>query len=200
VKVNNNPRVPKSASLAVPGKPGGMLRALTGRGVAGASLDLDINANPQMASQQYQDFVAAFDAQREGAAHAIFGLGEAYRKLGRLDEARAQYGRILREFVDFPELAQQSQKLLSQNPPNKWKLATEAGSSANRQALAEERELLMEELSLLENELATIKARISQGLEPSSNAVPVQREILQLRQRLVRLRADDKPENSLRSR
>jgi TolA-binding protein len=84
-------------------------------GIAGVAVDLDVNADPKNAALQYQNFIAGFDSQREAAAHAVFGLGEAYRKLGRMEEARAQYARILREFVDFPDLARQSQKLLAEN-------------------------------------------------------------------------------------
>jgi hypothetical protein len=63
-------------------------------------------------------------------------------------------------------------------------------------ALAEERELVMQELKLLEGELETIKTRIQQGVEPTSSALPIQREILQLKQRLVRLRKDE-PQRAL---
>jgi len=167
--------------------------------VASATLDVDINADPRSAMSQYQAFVSAFDSQREAAAHAVFGLGESFRKLGRFDEARAQYGRILREFVDFPDLARQSQKLLAENAPNRATATNRGGSpdgSNNEQVLAEERDLVLQEMKLLEEELERVKARISQGVEPTASALPVQREILQLKQRLLRL-GKDEPAKSL---
>jgi tetratricopeptide (TPR) repeat protein len=155
----------------------------------GAAVDSDVNADPKNAALQYQNFIAGFDSQREAAAHAVFGLGEAYRKMGRVDEARAQYSRILREFVDFPDISRQSQKLLAESQPGRAVSGlpgTGLGSPQSDEALAEERELVMEELKLLEGELETTKTRIQQGVEPTSSAFPIQREILQLKQRLVR--------------
>ncbi len=168
---------------------------------AGTTLDVDLNGDPRGAAQEYEALVAGFDAQREGAAHAVFGLGEAYRKLGRLEEARAQYGRILREFVDFPELVKESQKLLLSNQPGKsTNNLGPAAKNRSQESLAEEQELLMQELKLLENELETIKQRTSIGLEPTSSVMPIQREILQLKQRLVRLRNERGESDSSSSR
>jgi tetratricopeptide (TPR) repeat protein len=179
----------------MPGTGGAGMMGMPGApAIAGVSLDLDVNADPQDAARQYQSFIAGFDSQREAAAHAVFGLGEAYRKLGRMEEARAQYGRILREFVDFPELARQSQKLLAENASSRGGAMdpfVAVDPSQSQEALAEERDLVMQELKLLEGELETIKTRIQQGVEPTSSARPVQREILQLKQRLVRLRKDE---------
>lgn len=174
----------------------GLYGTLSTPAVAGTTLDVDINADPQSAVNQYQAFVNAFDSQREAAAHAVFGLGEACRKLGRMDEARAQYGRILREFVDFPDLARQSQKLLAENVPSRATASNRGGGggadeSNNEQVLAEERDLVLQEMKLLEAELEQTKARISQGVEPTASALPIQREILQLKQRLLRLGKDE---------
>src|SRR5215472_1866249 len=44
---------------------------------------------------------------------AIFRLGECYRKLGRTNEAVAQYQRIVREFSDQQTLATLSQQNLA---------------------------------------------------------------------------------------
>ena len=54
----------------------------------------DLNA----AMQSYQAVANPFDKDRLLAATAIFRLGECYRKLGRTNEALAQYDRIVREF------------------------------------------------------------------------------------------------------
>src|SRR5439155_19782212 len=46
------------------------------------------------------------------AASAVFRLGECYRKLGKTNEASAQYERILRKFADQGELAALSRQHL----------------------------------------------------------------------------------------
>jgi TolA-binding protein len=80
-------------------------------------LDEELSSNPQAAAKTYEAMIANFDQQRETAAQSIFRLGELYRKTGRIDEARSLYARILREFVDFPDLVKLSQRLLTENAP-----------------------------------------------------------------------------------
>ena len=60
----------------------------------------EANHNLDAAIKAYQMVISATDEQRKLSATAIFRLGECYRKLGRTNEAAAQYQRILREFPD----------------------------------------------------------------------------------------------------
>lgn len=60
------------------------------------------------AEAAYRLAIQQFDRQREGAANAIFRLGEVYRKMGRIEEAKVQYARILREFPDMLRLTELS--------------------------------------------------------------------------------------------
>lgn len=53
----------------------------------------------------YEDVVHALDEQRRLAATAVFRLGECYRKLGRTNDAVAQYQRLLRDFAGEETLA-----------------------------------------------------------------------------------------------
>ena len=53
------------------------------------------------------------DEQRKLAATTIFRLGECYRKLGKTNEATAQYQRVVREFSDQDVLAKLSQQNLN---------------------------------------------------------------------------------------
>jgi hypothetical protein len=64
------------------------------------------------AAASYRRTIQAFDRQRTEAANAIFRLGEVYRKMGRLEEAKVQYARILREFPDMVRLTELSHGLL----------------------------------------------------------------------------------------
>jgi hypothetical protein len=72
------------------------------------------DVDPARAIDSYQQIVREFDQRRPAAAQAIFRLAESYRKLGRNEEAKVQYARILREFTDQPQLAQLSQRQLSE--------------------------------------------------------------------------------------
>jgi hypothetical protein len=68
--------------------------------------------NLDAAAANYREAIRNFDRQREGAANAIFRLGEVYRKLGRFEEAKVQYARILREFPDMVRLTELSHGFL----------------------------------------------------------------------------------------
>jgi ankyrin repeat protein len=71
-------------------------------------------ANHQLdaAIGDYKEAIEHFDHERQLAATAIFRLGECYRKLGRTNEANAQYERIVREFPDQTQFAQLSRTYL----------------------------------------------------------------------------------------
>ncbi len=161
--------------------------------VGRANLSAELNQDPQASASRYAAIVANFDAQRQAAATAIYGLGEAYRKMGRVAEARVQYARILREFVDFSELARQSQRQLSATPVSAdLELTGTFGGSA--ETVEEEKVLLKEEMALLERQLALIQDRIQAGIVPQTEALPLQRDILRVKQQLLRLpRGQGKP-------
>lgn len=150
-------------------------------------------AIPQDAARKYEAVIAAFDGQRANAAQAIFRLGETYRKLNRLDEARVQYARILREFVDFSDLARLSQQQLSQNTPRASRGTGRTGATAssdsggqNSTVSVEERKLIEEEIGLLERQLNETQSTVKNGVAPASSLIPIQREILQLKRQLLR--------------
>lgn len=77
----------------------------------------EADQNPEAAIRSYQAVISGFDSQRANVANAIFRLGECYRKLGRMEEAKVQYARILREFTDLTQLAQSSQRYLAMPTP-----------------------------------------------------------------------------------
>lgn len=81
----------------------------------------EADRNLEAAISNYQSLANAFDKDRQVAATAIFRLGECYRKLGRTNEAAAQYERIVRDFSDQQTLVTLSQQNLTglgaaQNP------------------------------------------------------------------------------------
>jgi tetratricopeptide (TPR) repeat protein len=164
-------------------------------------LDEELNSNPQAAAKTYEAMLAAFDRQRETAAQAIFRLGESYRRMGRVDEARSMYARILREFVDFPDLAKLSQRILTENAPTQ---SREISALTVAPSNPEEQGFMRQELALLEEELTLTEERIKAGMESTTSALPLKREILQLKQRLARSQAPTwevpAPPNSTRTR
>lgn len=169
--------------------------------LANTILNEEVLGSPEEAVRHYEAVVTAFDSQRASAAQAVFRLGESYRKLGRLDEARIQYARILREFVDFPDLAALSQQQLAQGLPrqqagvantvlgNPTPVVDASGWARTREAAArvteEERALLQEEIALLQDQMAQTQMLIEQGTVPKTSLVPLQREILQLKRQLL---------------
>src|ERR1041385_6199266 len=72
----------------------------------------EANHNLDAAIKAYQSVVAQSDEQRKLTATAVFRLGECYRKLGKTNEANAQYQRVLRDFSDQEPLAKLSRELL----------------------------------------------------------------------------------------
>jgi ankyrin repeat protein len=74
----------------------------------------EANHNLDAAIKAYQSVITQQDDQRKLAATAVFRLGECYRKLGRTNEATAQYERILRDFADQPSLPALSRQYLGE--------------------------------------------------------------------------------------
>lgn len=70
----------------------------------------------QAALKAYQAAVAAYDTNRQAAATAVFRLAETYRKLGRTNEARVQYERVVFEFADQLALTEAALKQLGIDP------------------------------------------------------------------------------------
>lgn len=68
----------------------------------------EANRNLEAAIQAYQGVIAETDKDHQFAATAIFRLAECYRKLGRTNEATAQYQRVIRDFSDQTELVRLS--------------------------------------------------------------------------------------------
>src|SRR3954468_12664670 len=86
----------------------------------------EANHNLDAAIKAYQSVIQMTDEQRKLGATAIFRLGECYRKLGRTNDALAQYTRRVRECPDRENLVQASQQLESEL----------SGGAAKRAAIA----------------------------------------------------------------
>jgi DNA-binding beta-propeller fold protein YncE len=94
---------------------------------------IEEEANHQLgaAIQNYQEAVAYLVTNRQMLATAVFRLGECYRKEGKLNEARMQYRRILRDFPEQAELSRLSLQVVGSatNPPPAYVLSFGNSSS-----------------------------------------------------------------------
>lgn len=86
-------------------------------------LEEEVNRDFNAAVKAYESAVKQADAQRPAAATAVFRLAESYRKLGRTNDAVAQYRRVLADFADQALLAGLSRT-------NLLRLGVPAGASA----------------------------------------------------------------------
>ena len=72
----------------------------------------EANQNLDAAIKAYQAVLERHDEQRKLASTALFRLGECYRKLGRTNDAVAQYQRLLRDYSDQTTLVTLSKQNL----------------------------------------------------------------------------------------
>src|SRR6266478_5106757 len=64
----------------------------------------EANHNLDAAIKAYESVISQSEEQRKVVATALFRLGECYRKLGKTNDANAQYQRILRDFSEQEQL------------------------------------------------------------------------------------------------
>src|SRR3954469_1717856 len=99
----------------------------------------EANQNLDAAVKAYQSVIAQSDEERKVIATALFRLGECYRKLGKTNEATAQFRRILRDFSDQEQLTTLSRNTLGKLgvlPAATETLAEKIKTSDDAQALA----------------------------------------------------------------
>src|SRR5262245_46428211 len=72
----------------------------------------EANHNLDAAITAYQSILSAHEEERKLAATALFRLGECYRKLGRTNDAAAQYQRLLRDYGEQANLTRLSEQNL----------------------------------------------------------------------------------------
>lgn len=146
----------------------------------------EANRNLDAAIANYQLLAAQFDKNRQIAVTAIFRLGECYRKLGKTNEAVVQYQRILRDFSDQQTLVTLSQQNLTGLGIVTTAAATPAISKA---AQEEQKRLLEEEIKLIEKQLVVQQKLVEVGKLAPDELLPMQRDLLHLRQQMAALDA-----------
>lgn len=113
----------------------------------------EANHNLDAAIKEYQSVVTQSDEQRKVIATALFRLGECYRKLGRTNDADAQYRRILSDFSEQDALVKLSRSLTMNTtvaPTAPATLPAEPMTQAETDALARVKTLARNSPDLLE--------------------------------------------------
>lgn len=121
----------------------------------------EVHRDYATALKAYQAAVAVYDTNRQAAATAVFRLGETYRKLGRTNEARAQYERVLFEFADQSALAGAAMK---QMQADFGRAAVPASVTTTSPGDDAQRKLLLSELRMREAQLASLKKLKAESL------------------------------------
>jgi ankyrin repeat protein/tetratricopeptide (TPR) repeat protein len=148
----------------------------------------EANENLDAAIAAYQSVLAGHDDQRKVAATALFRLGECYRKLGRTNDAVAQYQRVVRDFADQTNLVTLSRQNLVGLGSTAGR-SREPGLSEPTPGQIEAHRLLIERLELeiksTEAKLARQKELISQNIAPQSSGDEMEARLLDLRRQLI---------------
>src|SRR5438445_6432470 len=77
----------------------------------------EANQNLDAAIKSYQAVIDQSQEQRKVVATALFRLGECYRKLGKTNEASAQYQRVIRDFSEQEQLVKLSREQVGPGGP-----------------------------------------------------------------------------------
>src|SRR3954465_2957822 len=128
----------------------------------------EANQNFPAAIQAYEAVISQADEQRKLTATALFRLGECYRKLGKTNEANAQFRRILRDFSDQAQIV----KLVS--PQEVQPAATSRpGNTPGKTTISDEEKELQQVRRIVSEspDLATSLGRLHKAVEAGYLAV-----------------------------
>jgi ankyrin repeat protein len=136
----------------------------------------EANHNLDAAIKEYQSVVAQADEQRKVMATALFRLGECYRKLGKTNEANAQYERVVRDFSEQEALVKLSRELL---PRSNTQLASTTPVT-DPVAVS----LLREEIRVVEQSVQSGERMLAAGRINLSDVLNAKKEVLRLKRQL----------------
>ncbi len=154
----------------------------------GAVWNEEMNGDLAASLRSFSSQVADFDARRSAAADTIFHLGEIYRRLGRTEEARIQFSRLLREFIDLPDVAKRTQASLAALPLTQTTAAQYSHFAATPEQIASApaiRDLLREEVSLLEKEVMRAEELVSKNVAAPAAVDEARRQLLEAKVKLA---------------
>ncbi|HWN94924.1 MAG TPA: ankyrin repeat domain-containing protein, partial [Methylomirabilota bacterium] len=126
----------------------------------------EANHNLDAAIKSYESVIQQGDEQRKVIATAIFRLGECYRKLGRTNEASAQYQRLLRDFSEQEQLVKLSRDILGNTESFAQKVANIQAAAATDEEEKEVRRIQ----AMIKDSPDLINARDNNGYTPLHRA------------------------------
>jgi ankyrin repeat protein len=138
----------------------------------------EANHNLDAAIKEYQSVVSQAEEQRKVMATALFRLGECYRKLGRTNEANAQYERVVRDFSEQEQLVKLSRSLLPLHNTEVRRLPT--GVSEDHASI----KLLREEIALAEQQVRLTQSQMDAGRGTLDELLRVKQDVLRLKRLL----------------
>ena len=146
----------------------------------------EANQNLDAAIKAYQSVLERHDEQRKLASTALFRLGECYRKLGRTNDAVAQYQRLLRDYSDQTTLVTITRQNLAGLSPRMAE-TTSISIAAKTSAPLDprQRSLFLEGIKLAERQLAEAKEKTRVGVIPPISQARYEREVLRLKRELA---------------
>jgi cytohesin len=154
-------------------------------------LEEEVNRDLNTAAQAYEAAVRQADAQRQAAATAVFRLAETYRKLGRTNDAVAQYRRLLEQFADQAPLAALSRTNLALLAPESRDAKPSGRLSP---AVQRQLELLQQELALVEDQIKNKQLMVDSGRASREDLLALQRDALALRRQMAELESRTRPD------
>jgi hypothetical protein len=172
------------------GETGGADQKTTGKLVETALVE-EGEADLQKAIPAYKSLIADLERNRSELPKAILRLAESYRKLGQMEEAKALYRRIVKEFPAEQDLVATARKQLGDEAPA---TVIRRGQPPMTRSGAENAELLQGQIQLLERQLKTNEKMIASGVAPASASVGIKRELLELQRQLAEADGANAPE------
>src|SRR3954470_20284471 len=125
----------------------------------------EANQNLDAAVKAYQSVIAQSDEERKVIATAFFRLGECYRKLGKTNEATAQFRRILRDYSDQEQLSTVSRDTLG-----KLGVATGGVETLAQTQTSDDAQALVRYRAMVKDSPDLVNSRDTKGYTPLHTA------------------------------
>jgi ankyrin repeat protein len=132
----------------------------------------------------YEAVLRDFGELHRAAATAVFRLAECYSRMGRTNDAIAQYQRVINEFSDESSLTALSrQRLQDQGAPAIAGVDRKSLRPADQQQI----ELLDQESKLIQRQIDTVRKKIEVGRAADEDLLPLQRDLLKTQRQIAEI-------------
>ncbi len=135
-------------------------------------LEEEVNHNLSAAIAAYERVAAQMGEQRKIGAAALFRLGEAYRKLGKTNEARVNYEKLIQEYPEQERYASAAKGIIENS--TRARMATNMSDSSEVDRAFFDFETLRAQLSVLKQKSRAELGQIILTLIPDSQFLDLQ--------------------------